>query len=90
MNTEACLKAVRCPECKTTFYPTPLWGWKIGERRYCRYSCMRAAQKRQAEKKKQKARALNEKRIRMVQERAPAREINAVSQKYTQIMAETP
>lgn len=84
MNVEGCLRSVRCPECKTVFYPTAQWGWKVGGRQYCRYNCMRAAQKNML---KRKANRLNKERIRMVQRRAPAEEINLITWEYTDIIA---
>ena len=43
-----------CPICKKTFFPTPLWAWKVGDRKYCRYNCMRVEERKKYEKKKRK------------------------------------
>jgi hypothetical protein len=33
-----------CPLCKKEFYPTPMWVYKLRQRRYCSYHCFREAQ----------------------------------------------
>ena len=91
MNTEGCMKAMKCPICKRLFYPTPQWGWTVDERRFCRYSCMREAEKKRRRKTAtEKARELNEKRVQMVKDHAPAREINAITRDYERLAANTP
>lgn len=88
MNTEACLKAVKCPVCKRVFYPSPLWGWTIGERRFCRYSCMRETEKKKKRKAGKTARELNNKRVRMVEAHERPEKINEVSRRYLAALAE--
>ena len=51
---EHSLYETRCPECGRTFYPTPIYGWRLGDKKYCRYSCMRKEEKRREEKRKGK------------------------------------
>ena len=84
-----------CPICGREFYPTPEWGWKDSENLYCRYSCMRKAErmrhaggpkKKPARRRGKSARedlenltSYDETRIRMIQEGAAAEEINRVS-----------
>lgn len=38
----------KCPICKRRFIIRGEWGWTLGQTRYCRYSCMREAEKRKA------------------------------------------
>ena len=52
---------VKCPECGRIFFPTPIYGWKVGGKRYCRYSCMRKEERRREEKRKEKMRKEEEK-----------------------------
>lgn len=48
------LSEVVCPVCGRRFFPSPLWAWKVGDKKYCRYSCMRVVEKKKYEKKKRK------------------------------------
>lgn len=36
----------KCPVCKRKFIIRGDWGWTLGNRKYCRYSCMREAEKK--------------------------------------------
>ena len=55
------LAGIKCPECGRRFYPTPIYGWRIGDKKYCRYSCMRKEEKRREEKRKKKEEAKKKK-----------------------------
>lgn len=90
MNVKGCVKAVLCPVCRKPFYPTPQWGWKDEDgRRYCRYPCMREAEKaRAARKKKATAKKLDSRRVRMVREHARPEAIHEISRQYLAALAE--
>lgn len=47
-------KEVRCPICKKTFIPTPMWGWTTGITRFCSYGCMRVWERDPRHKKRVK------------------------------------
>ena len=58
---EHSLYETKCPECGKVFYPGPIYGWKVGDKKYCRYSCMRKEEKRREEKRKKKEEAKKKK-----------------------------
>lgn len=60
-NLSCGVHEAKCPECGRVFYPGPIYGWKVGDRRYCRYSCMRKEEKRREEKRKEKRKKEEEK-----------------------------
>ncbi len=71
------LRCVRCPICRREFYPTTIWVWKIGDKRYCRYSCMRVDEKKLLAKKKETSRKSEE-----IAEARAARRAERMHNKY--------
>ena len=62
-NTRTLTYESVCPECKKTFERlTAEWGWKIKDKRYCSYKCMRAVENRENEKKRRMENARKDKK----------------------------